>query len=169
MSKSYKETLRAIDTFIFDIDGVFTNSIVYLMPDGSQMRTANIRDGYAVQLAVKKGLNLAIISGGKNEIVRQRFEGLGVKDIYLGVGTKIEVFEKLLAEKGWKEENIAYMGDDIPDLEILKRVGLPTCPEDAAPEICAASTYVSHKRGGEGCVRDLLEQALRLKGFWPQV
>lgn len=163
---NYKEKLKAIHTFIFDIDGVFTDNIVYLTSDGEQMRTANVRDGYAVQLAVKKGLNIAILSGGKNEIVRKRFEGLGVKDIFLGSANKIEVFENYLNSLNITAHDVCYMGDDIPDFHVMKRVGLATCPADAAHEIREIAHYISPKEGGKGCVRDILEQALKIKGLW---
>jgi 3-deoxy-D-manno-octulosonate 8-phosphate phosphatase (KDO 8-P phosphatase) len=166
MIKNYKAQLKEIDTFIFDVDGVFTDNIVYLTADGDQMRTANVRDGYAVQLAVKKGLRIAIISGGKNEAVRKRFEMLGVKDIFLGSSDKIKVYESYLAQYNIKEELVCYMGDDIPDYPVMKRVGLPTCPADAAHEIRSIATYISPSEGGKGCVRDILEQALKIKGLW---
>lgn len=163
---NYKEKLKEIKTFIFDIDGVFTDNIVYLTSDGEQMRTANVRDGYAVQLAVKKGLNIAILSGGKNEIVRKRFEGLGVKDIFLGSANKIEVFENYLKSLNITANDVCYMGDDIPDFHVMKHVGLATCPADAAYEIREIAHYISPKEGGKGCVRDILEQALKIKGLW---
>lgn len=163
---NYKEKLKEINTFIFDIDGVFTDNIVYLTSDGEQMRTANVRDGYAVQLAVKKGINIAILSGGKNEIVRKRFEGLGVKDIFLGSANKIQVFESYLNQLNITAAEVCYMGDDIPDYNVMKRVGLAVCPADAAYEIRNIAHYVSPKEGGKGCVRDVLEQAMKIKGLW---
>lgn len=163
---NYKEKLKEINTFIFDIDGVFTDNIVYLTADGEQMRTANVRDGYAVQLAVKKGINIAILSGGKNEIVRKRFEGLGVKDIFLGSANKIQVFESYLNQLNISAAEVCYMGDDIPDYNVMKRVGLAVCPADAAYEIRNIAHYVSPKEGGKGCVRDVLEQAMKIKGLW---
>jgi len=166
MEKSYKTLLKEINTFCFDVDGVFTNNIVFLSSDGEQLRTANVRDGYAVQLAVKKGLRIAIISGGKGEAVRKRFEGLGVKDIFLGSSRKSDVFKKWVSENHLKPEDICYMGDDIPDYSVMQHVGLPCCPADAAPEIKSLSKYISPRNGGEGCVRDILEQALKVKGLW---
>ena len=164
--KNYKERLKEINTFIFDVDGVFTNSIVYLMPGGAQVRTANVRDGYAVQLAVKKGYRIAIITGGNSPEVQQRFEGLGVEDVYLGSSNKVEVFNSFKEKYGLSKENICYMGDDIPDWKVMHLVGLPSCPADAAAEIKAISEYVSPKNGGEGCVRDIIEQTLRVQGKW---
>ncbi|MFY7972395.1 MAG: KdsC family phosphatase [Flavobacteriales bacterium] len=163
---NYKEKLGKITTFIFDVDGVFTDNIVYLTPEGEQMRTANVKDGYVVQLAVKKGLRIAIISGGKNEMVRKRFEGLGVTDIYLGSSHKEQIFDDYLKKYNLSAEEVAYMGDDIPDYPVMKKVGLAVCPADAAPEIKHICHYVSPKNGGQGCVRDLLEQALKMHGKW---
>jgi len=166
MEKNYKSILRDIKLFCFDVDGVFTDNIVYLTADGEQMRTANVKDGYAVQLAVKKGLKIAIISGGKNESIRKRFEALGVTEIYLGSSKKIDVFHNLLTKLQIQPEDVCYVGDDIPDLAVLGLAGLPCCPADAAYEVRAISKYISPKDGGKGCVRDILEQALKIKGLW---
>lgn len=166
MEKNYKAKLKKINTFCFDVDGVFTNSIVLLTSDGEQLRTANVRDGYAVQLAVKKGFQIVIISGGNSESVRKRFEGLGVKEIHLGSSHKMEVFKNLLAKLNLAPEDICYMGDDIPDYAVMSHVALACCPADAAAEIKSVSHYISPKNGGEGCVRDVLEQALKVKGLW---
>jgi len=163
---NYKAKLKSINTFCFDVDGVFTNNIVWLMTDGEQMRTANVRDGYAVQLAVKKGMRIAIISGGKSEAVRKRFEGLGVTEIYLGSAKKIDVFKGFLAKHGILPEDVCYIGDDIPDYAVMSHCGLAVCPADAAAEIRSIAHYISPKKGGEGCVRDVLEQALKLKSMW---
>lgn len=166
MEKNFKAKLKDINTFIFDVDGVFTNNIIFLSSDGEPLRTANVRDGYTVQLAVKMGLRIVILSGGKGEATRKRFEGLGVKDIYLGAGTKIDVLNQFIAENNLAKEDICYMGDDIPDYAVMQNVGLATCPSDAAPEIKSIAHYVSPFKGGEGCVRDVLEQALKMKGMW---
>lgn len=166
MTSNYKARLKTIDTFIFDVDGVFTDNIVWLTADGEQMRTANVKDGYAVQLAVKKGLRIAILSGGKSEAVRKRFEGLGVQHIFLGSSHKIEVYQRFIAEQQLNPANICYMGDDIPDYAVMKHVGLGCCPADAAPEIKSIAGYISPYTGGRGCVRDVLEQALKVKGLW---
>jgi len=166
MDKNYKETLGRITTFCFDVDGVFTNNTVWLMPDGEQVRPANVRDGYAVQLAVKLGYRVAIITGGRSEGVRLRFEGLGVKDIFMGASDKVAVFRAYCVAQGISPAEVCYMGDDIPDYRVMQLVGLPACPSDAASEIKSVSTYISHIRGGEGCVRDILEQTMRLHGKW---
>lgn len=166
MEKNYKAKLKDINTFIFDVDGVFTNNIVYLSTDGEQLRTANVRDGYTVQLAVKLGLRIVILSGGRGEATRKRFDGLGVKDIFLGAGTKIDVFNQFIKDNGINEQDVCYMGDDIPDYTVMHKVGLATCPADAVPEIKGIVHYVSPFKGGEGCVRDIIEQALKMKGLW---
>lgn len=166
MKKNYKTKLKNTQLFCFDVDGVFTDNIVYLTADGEQMRTANVRDGYAVQLAVKKGLKIAIISGGKNEAVRKRFEGLGVTEVHLGSSKKIDVFHSLINKLQIQPEDVCYVGDDIPDLAVLGVAGLPCCPADAAHEVRLVCEYISPKDGGKGCVRDILEQALKIKGLW---
>ncbi len=166
MEKNYKKKLKDINVFCFDVDGVFTNNIVTLMDNGEQLRTANVRDGYAVQLAVKSGLHIAIISGGKGEGLRKRFEGLGLKNIFLGASNKMEVFQKFLVDNQLEASQVCYMGDDIPDYQVMKHVGLACCPADAAQEIKSIAHHISQAKGGEGCVRDVLEQALKLKGIW---
>jgi len=166
MTENYKTTLKEIKTFVFDIDGVFTDGIVIIDSNGEQLRTANVKDGYAVQLAVKKGFNVAIISGGTNEAVLRRFAGLGVTDVFLGSSDKVAVLENYLQQKGIEMSKVLYMGDDIPDFKVMKMVGLPVCPNDAAPEIREISSYISIHGGGKGCVRDVLEQAMKVQGLW---
>ncbi|MBK7028718.1 MAG: HAD-IIIA family hydrolase [Bacteroidales bacterium] len=163
---NYKERLLKINTFIFDYDGVLTDGTVILMSNGEALRTANVKDGYALQLAMKKGYRIAIISGAYSESVKKRFESLRVSDVFLGVERKIEVFEEYLAEHGLSTEEVLFMGDDIPDYEIMRKVGVPTCPSDAAEEIKALATYISHHNGGHGCVRDVIEQVLKVQGQW---
>lgn len=166
MAKNYKEILPKITTFIFDVDGVFTDGIVYLTNDGEQVRTANVKDGYAVQLAAKKGYKMAIISGGKNEMVRTRFQGLGIQHIFLGSHDKLAVLESFTQEYGISLDEVCYMGDDIPDLKVMAKVALPCCPADAVPEVQEAVKYVSHRDGGRGAVRDILEQTMKVQGKW---
>ena len=166
MEISYKQLLPNINTLIFDVDGVLTNGMVTIMPDGELIRHMNIKDGYALKAAVDKGLNVCIISGGKNEGVRTRLTNLGIKDIYLGAHDKIKQYNELVKKYDLKSENILYMGDDIPDYPVMELVGLPSCPNDAAPEIQGISKYISYKKGGEGCVRDIIEQILRVQGKW---
>jgi 3-deoxy-D-manno-octulosonate 8-phosphate phosphatase (KDO 8-P phosphatase) len=163
---NYKARLKQIRVFCFDVDGVFTDNTVLCMPDGEQIRTANVRDGYATQLAVKRGLHLAIISGGKSEGVRKRFEMLGLKDIFLGSSDKMVVLQQFMETHQIQAEEICYMGDDMPDVPVLQKVGLACCPADACPEVKAVAHYISPINGGAGCVRDLLEQALKVKGLW---
>ena len=158
--------LSKIKAIIFDIDGVLSAETITLASDGLPMRTVNIKDGYAIQLAVKHGLRIAIMTGAKVESIRVRYEGLGVEDIYVGCSVKVRTYEAFLEKYGLKEEEVMYMGDDIPDLEVMRRVGCPVCPKDAAWEIQEASVYVSHLKGGYGCGRDVIEQVLRAHGKW---
>lgn len=161
-----KELLPQITTFIFDVDGVLTDGTVTLLPDGDQIRKMNIKDGYALQYAVKKGYNIAIISGGSSESVRLRLNSLGIKDVFLKASNKIKIFEDYLATKKISTEEILYMGDDIPDYEVMKKCALATCPANAAIEIQQISNYISDKNGGNGCARDVVEQVLRSRGDW---
>lgn len=163
---NYKEQLKHITTFIFDYDGVLTDGTVYPSADGEMMRSANVKDGYALQLAVKKGYNVAIISGGKSTSMTKRLEALNIKDVFLGVENKMEVFHKYMQENGLRNEQVLYMGDDIPDYHIMKEVGVATCPEDAVEEIKSISDYISHKGGGKGAVRDIVEQVMKVQGKW---
>ncbi len=158
--------LKKIKALVFDIDGVLSTSTIGMDNDGLPVRTLNIKDGYAIQLAVKRGLHVAIISGGKSDAVRMRYEGLGVQDVFLGVSIKIEVYELLKQKYGILDEEILYMGDDIPDYEVMQQCGCPCCPSDAAPEIKQISTYISHITGGMGCGRDVVEQVLRAQEKW---
>lgn len=160
--------LTQIKAVIFDVDGVLSKETITQDNDGNPMRTVNIKDGYAIQHAVKSGLLIAIITGAKTEAVRKRYESLGVKEIHIGAKVKISIYKDLLDKYNIKDEEIIYVGDDIPDYEIMKHCGLPCCPADAAPEIKSISKYISHKNGGEGCGRDILEQVLKSKGLWMQ-
>lgn len=163
---NYKEALVDINTFVFDYDGVFTNGTVILQNSGDPLRTANVKDGYALQLAIKLGYRIVIISGGKSDSISNRFKVLNIKDVFLSVDNKIEVYKKYLADHGLESKNVLYMGDDIPDYKIMKKVGVATCPADAAEEIKSISHYISHLKGGEGCVRDVLEQVMKVQGKW---
>ena len=165
-NKSYKEYLKHITTFIFDVDGVLTDGNILVNTDGEMFRTMNVKDGYGLKLAVEKGYRICIISGGSNEGVRVRLQNLGIQDIFLGASQKTKILEEYLNTHDIKAENVLYMGDDLPDLEIMQEVGLPTCPQDAVPEIKAISKYVSHKKGGKGCVREVIEQVLKVQGKW---
>ena len=161
-----KKLLHGVKAFAFDVDGVFTNGAVMLHPGGEFIRMMNIKDGFAVQHAVKMGYPIAIISGGTSRMVRKRFKSLGVKDIYMKSANKISAFDKFLAKYQLQPADILYMGDDLPDYEVMKKSGFPACPADAAEEIRQLSFYTSHRNGGEGCVRDVIEQVLRLHGKW---
>ncbi len=162
---NFKEELINIKAFVFDVDGVFSGNI-FLSASGEQHRTMNIKDGYAVQLAVKKGFPIAIITGGFSEGIQIRFEGLGVKDIYMRSCNKLNDFNDFITKHKIDPENIMYMGDDLPDYEVMSKIGIPVCPSDAAVEIKALSKYISAAKGGEGCVRDVIEQVLRAQGKW---
>ena len=153
---------------MFDVDGVLSTSTIPMDNDGQPVRTLNIKDGYAVQLAVKMGLAIGIITGGKTEQIKRRYESLGVKHIYIASSVKTRDFADFLAKTGVKAEEVLYMGDDIPDYEIMQLVGLPCCPADAAPEIKAISKYVSSYEGGYGCGRDVIEQVMKAQGMWMQ-
>ena len=158
--------LNKIKAIIFDIDGVLSSETITLSSEGEPLRTVNIKDGYAIQLAMKLGLRIVILTGGKTKSVRIRYEGLGVEDIYMGCAVKIETYEEFIKKYGLTDEEVMYMGDDIPDLEIMRRVGCPVCPKDACEEIKDISVYVSDKIGGHGCGRDVIEQTLRAQGKW---
>ena len=158
--------LKRIRAFAFDVDGVLSASSIPLHPSGEPMRVINIKDGYAMQLAVKLGYDVAIITGGRTEAVRKRFEGLGVKDLYLGAAVKISVYDEWLAKRGLKDEEVAFMGDDIPDMEVMRRVGLAAATAAASADIIDVADYVSPCAGGMGCARDLIEQVLRARGDW---
>lgn len=175
LSKSKKTALdffnklKKINTFIFDVDGVLTNGTVLTSESGELLRSFNIKDGYALQLAAKKGYHLCIISGGKGDAMSKRFENLSIVDVNLGISNKVDIFEKFLVKKGIQAEQVLYMGDDIPDLPVMKLVGLATCPADAVEEIKAICHYISPKNGGEAAVRDVIEKVLKLQDKWCDV
>lgn len=167
MSKAnFKEDLKNIRAFAFDVDGVLSDPKVYLSPTGELLRTMNTKDGYALQYAVKRGYPVAIITGGRTESVGLRFSGLGIADIYLAASDKLKDFNHFRTKYNLEPWEILYMGDDLPDHEVMLKCGVACCPADAVEEIKAISTYISHIRGGEGCVRDIIEQVLRLHGRW---
>lgn len=151
---------------IFDVDGVLSTSTVAMDGEGMPLRTLNVKDGYAIQLAVKAGLGVAILSGGRSEAVELRYRYLGMTDICMGAVHKEEVYDALLRRHGLTDGEVLYMGDDIPDLPVLRRAGCACCPCDAVAEVRAASCYVSDRCGGCGCARDVLEQVLRAQGKW---
>jgi 3-deoxy-D-manno-octulosonate 8-phosphate phosphatase (KDO 8-P phosphatase) len=164
--KTYKELLAGIDTFLFDVDGVFTDGHVQLHPGLDPVRTFFIRDAYAVQHALKEGLRVIVTTGGISPGVAESFARLGVKEFYHSVKDKCAKLDQLIADTGLDPKRAAYMGDDIPDLRVMQRVALPCCPSDAAEEIKFISRYVSRFPGGRGCVRDVLEQAMKVQDKW---
>ncbi|MEN8777351.1 MAG: HAD-IIIA family hydrolase [Polaribacter sp.] len=168
MEISYKQILPKINTFIFDVDGVLTNGTLTIMPDGELVRHMNVKDGYAMKNALNKGFRVCIISGGTNEGVRNRLQALGIEDVFLGAHDKIKQYNELIKKYNLKPENVLYMGDDVPDYPVMKLVGLSACPNDAVREIQQVSKYISDKKGGEGCVRDVIEQVLRVQNKWTE-
>jgi 3-deoxy-D-manno-octulosonate 8-phosphate phosphatase (KDO 8-P phosphatase) len=163
---NYKELLKNINTFVLDYDGVLTDGKVILREEGEPLRTANVRDGYAIQLAVKRGYRVVIISGGRSNSVINRMRSLNVQDIFLGIEKKEEVLKDYMIKHGLSKENILYMGDDIPDYYVMQMAGIASCPADASEEIKAISHYISAYKGGTGCVRDIIEQVLKVQGNW---
>jgi 3-deoxy-D-manno-octulosonate 8-phosphate phosphatase (KDO 8-P phosphatase) len=160
--------LLKIKAFIFDVDGVLSPESIPLHPSGEPMRIVNTKDGYAMQLAAKKGFQLGIITGGDSNAVKIRFEKLGFQHIYLRAKDKIEKFYDFIEKTGLKPEEICYVGDDIPDYEVMKIVGLSACPADAVPEIREIAKYISPKDGGNGVGRDIIEQVLKVQEIWMQ-
>jgi 3-deoxy-D-manno-octulosonate 8-phosphate phosphatase (KDO 8-P phosphatase) len=162
----FLEKLKHIKAIILDVDGVLTNGMLMLTESGEQLRQFNIKDGYALQLAVKRGLKLAALSGARSKGVEYRLKGLGIEDIFLGLDSKIEVYNKYLLENDLSPEQVLFVGDDMPDLQVMKLAGLAVCPADAIEEIKAISHYISPKNGGEGCVRDIIEKVLKIQNLW---
>ena|ERR1700737_1833591 len=163
---SVLKQFKLIRTFVLDVDGVLTDGTIQVFDSGEQVRTMNIKDGYALQLAVKKGYRVAIISGGGAEGVRLRLEKLGISDVFLKVENKKEKLLQYVREHGLLENEILYMGDDIPDYAVMKQVGLGCAPADAVPEIKHIAAYISAYTGGRGCVRDVIEKVLKLNDHW---
>ena len=162
----FLQKLKAVKALIFDVDGVLTNGDIIASDSGEFLRTFNIKDGYALQLAVKRGYLVCVISGGKGIAMQKRFEGLGLQEIHLGIGDKVAVFHQLLQKHGLDALEVLYMGDDIPDLKVMQLVVFPTCPSDAVPEIMALAQYVSPYTGGKTAVRDVIEKVMRIQGNW---
>ena len=166
MEKSYKQYLKEITTFVFDVDGVFTDGTVLVTTQGELLRRMSVKDGYALKTAILKGYNVCIITGGTNEGVRERLKGLGVTTFYMGAHHKGDPLVEYMDVYGISPENILYMGDDMPDIPPMRMVALPTCPQNAIHEVKAVCKYISHKNGGDGCVRDVIEQVLKVRGDW---
>lgn len=166
MPENFKSRLKHITTLLFDIDGVMTDGKVYFMSDGTPLRSLNNKDNYALQLAAKKGYKLAIISGSSSEIVKEALHRLGIEYVFLKQHDKLSCYKDFIAEHTLEDKNILYMGDDLPDYEVMQRVGVACCPNDAATEIKDICIYISDRKGGEGCVRDVVEQVMRVRGDW---
>lgn len=160
------EIFKGVTTFVFDIDGVMTDSTVLLLENGLQARQMNIKDGLALQMAMRNGYKVMVISGGTSEPVIRRLQYLGIEEIHLGLIDKLKFFEGIRTQYSLEWAEILYMGDDLPDIPVLEKVGMPCCPEDAVPEVKAASQYISPNSGGRGCVRDVIEKVLKLNGHW---
>jgi 3-deoxy-D-manno-octulosonate 8-phosphate phosphatase (KDO 8-P phosphatase) len=163
---NYKEDLAGIKAFIFDLDGVLSLQTITLNSFGVPNRTINLRDGYALQLAVKKGYHVAVITGSSSKEYLKRLRSLGIRDVYLNSPSKLDNYNNFLTKYNLKNSEVLFMGDDIPDYEVMKITGVPVCPSDADSEIKQISVYISDKKGGEGCVRDIIEQVLRLRNNW---
>lgn len=163
---NYLEKFKDINTFIFDVDGVLTNSNLLILENGALLRTMNVRDGYAIKKAVEKGYRVCIITGGQSKGVKLRLEALGVTDIFDGISDKLDTYLKYIKAHDINPDTIMYMGDDLPDYEVMRHVGLPVCPMNAAHEISAFAQYISPLKGGEGCVRDVIEKVMRLHDYW---
>ncbi|MDD4847333.1 MAG: HAD-IIIA family hydrolase [Bacteroidales bacterium] len=164
--KNYKEKLAQITTLIFDYDGVMTDACVWALPSGEMLRRSNVRDGYALQLAVKMGYHVVVLSGGRGEGIERRLETLHIPHIYTGVCDKVATFQEFLTSFKISPEECLFMGDDIPDFPVMQLVALACCPADAVQEIKDAAHYISHQKGGEGCVRDVIEQVMKAQGRW---
>jgi 3-deoxy-D-manno-octulosonate 8-phosphate phosphatase (KDO 8-P phosphatase) len=160
------QQLEKITTFVFDVDGVLTDGTLFLFPGGEMVRRMNIKDGYALQLAVKKGYHVVIISGGYSELVRERLEKLGVHEVHMRVHNKKEVLQAYTAKHQIALSQVLYMGDDIPDVDVMRYAGLACCPADACSEVKAISQYISPFAGGSGCARDVIEKVMKLRGDW---
>lgn len=157
---------RHVHTFIFDVDGVFTNGELLITESGELLRKMNVRDGFAVKRAIEEKFRVMVITGGSSKGTIQRLMDLGIKEVIFGAHNKLKYYEALLDQYNLDEEGILYMGDDLPDYEVMRRVGLACCPNDAAPEIMSISKYISPFKGGEGCIRDVIEKTLKLNGVW---
>ncbi|BAO56273.1 KdsC family phosphatase [Nonlabens marinus] len=166
MEKNYKELLRQIKAFIFDVDGVLTDGRLLISESGELLRTMNAKDGYALKTALNQGYLVCIITGGKNDGVKSRLEGLGITDVFLNAHDKMVQLTEYMTRHDLKPEQILYMGDDMPDVPALEFAGLAACPQDAIPEVKRVCDYISHRNGGDACVRDVIEQVLKVQSRW---
>ena len=163
---NYKEHLQHVTTFVFDYDGVLTDGSVITTNNGEVYRTSNVKDGYALQLARKKGYNVAVISGASSESMVHRMRALQITDVFMGVEKKLAIFREYMVANNLEAPQVLFMGDDIPDYEVMQAAGVSACPADAAEEIRSVADYISHFNGGKGCVRDVIEQVLKVQGMW---
>jgi len=163
---NYLEKFKNIDTFIFDVDGVFTNSELIILESGKLLRKMSVRDGYAVKHAIKNGYRIAIITGGKSEGVVTRLKSLGIKEVYSGIQDKVDAYLEFMHMNDLDPVKVLYMGDDFPDIEVMHKVGVAACPKDAAHEVVEIADYISPIEGGKGCVRDVIEKVMRLHSKW---
>ena len=160
------ELLAEVTTFLFDYDGVMTEGIVYMDSNGDPLRTSYVKDGYALQLASKLGYHVAVISGAVTTNITKRLNSLGVKEVFTGIPDKVLKLNEFMEQYGLTPNQIVYVGDDIPDIKVMRVVGVPVCPADAAEEVKRISAYVSPFPGGKGCVRDIIERTLKVQGKW---
>lgn len=160
------EYFKEVTTFIFDLDGVLTDGTVLVLNDGLQARQMHVKDGLALQMALKNGYRVVIVSGGYSEPVLGRFDKLGITEVYLDVKDKVSFINNYLAERQLSWHEVLFMGDDLPDLSVLQKAGLPCCPADAVIEVRKVSKYISPIKGGSGCVRDVIEKVLKLNDRW---
>ncbi len=166
-NKNYKSLLNQITTFLFDVDGVMTDAKILINSQGELFRQMDTRDGFAIKYALDNGYKIGVITGGTNEGVRLRLEQLGVNKIYLGTHEKNKAFQDFVKTFQLLPAEVLYMGDDIPDLAVMEKVGIATCPQDAVTDVKQIADYISHKKGGDGCVREIIEQVMRVQGKWP--
>tara|TARA_A100001037_G_scaffold223200_1_gene201084 strand:+ start:256 stop:759 length:504 start_codon:yes stop_codon:yes gene_type:complete len=166
MKNNYKKSLKDITTFILDVDGVMTNGKIIYTHDGKIDRQFQAKDGYAIKHAISKGYNFVIISGGTQNNIKKRLKSLGVEDVFISAFDKLKIFNDYITKKNISPDNILYMGDDNPDIEVLKIVKISTCPSDASIDVKEVCDYISDKKGGEGCVRDVIEQVMRVHNKW---
>lgn len=160
------ELFEKIKVFVLDMDGVLTDGMLYMQENGELLRRMNIKDGYAMQLAIRKGYKVYVISGGKSEAAKLRLEKLGITSVYMAVEDKKDLLQQLIASHSFEKENILYMGDDMPDISAMNLAGLKCCPQDAASDIKNISDYISPLPGGQGCVRDVIEKVLKINDNW---
>ena len=164
--KNYKILLNNVSTLIFDVDGVMTNGKIIITTEGEMYREMHTRDGFALKYASLKGYKIGVISGGTNEGVKKRLELLGVNKVYLGIHEKDNAFNDFVKTFDINPEEVLYMGDDVPDIPVMEKAGIATCPQDAVYDVKKIADYVSHKKGGDGCVREIIEQVMRVQNKW---